>query len=35
MILSINLIPGTEIGLTAEGKEAKQAVEALSDFISK
>ncbi|MFC7440703.1 HPr family phosphocarrier protein [Laceyella putida] len=34
-VLSINLIPGTEIILIAEGKEAKQAVEALADFISK
>lgn len=34
-VLSINLTPGTEIILSAEGKEAKQAVEALADFISK
>jgi phosphotransferase system HPr (HPr) family protein len=34
-VLSLNLTPGTEIILTADGKEAKQAVEALSDFISK
>jgi phosphotransferase system HPr (HPr) family protein len=33
-VLSINLTSGTEIILTAEGKEAKQAVEDLADFIS-